>query len=72
MADFSNFLTDRDIFNLEFEKYIPEFLERAENNTLETDGEFADRTRALMALGEKAGIDLQEHILRYAEDNGLS
>ena len=72
MADFSNFLTDEDIFNLEFEKYIPEFLERAAHDTLDAEGEFADRTRALMELGAKAGIDLQQHILQYVSDNNLS
>ncbi|MBO4878304.1 MAG: hypothetical protein J5501_09890 [Ruminococcus sp.] len=72
MADFSNFLTDEDIFNLEFEKYIPEFIERAANDTLDAEGEFADRTRALMELGAKAGIDLQQHILQYVSDNNLS
>lgn len=72
MNDFSSFLTDEEKFKLEFDKYIPDFLERLYNNTLETDGEFAERTRALMAVGEKAGIDLQAYILQYAQENGLS
>jgi len=72
MSDFTNFLTDEEIFKLEFDKYIPDFIEHLENDTLNSDPGFDERTRALMALGEKAGIDLQEHILRYGKDNGLS
>ena len=72
MADFGSFLTDEEIFKLEFDKYIPDFLERLENNTLGSDAEFDERTHALIDLGRKAGIDLQEYILQYGKDNGLS
>ena len=70
--DFSNFLTAEDEFRMEMEKYIPEFVHRLTTNTLESDPEFIERTRELMKLGEAAGIDMQEYVLKYCHENGLA
>lgn len=71
MSEFTEFLTAEDEFRLEMEKYMPEFIHRLKNNTLESDPAFVEKTRELMKLGEAAGIDMQEYILRYGEENGL-
>ena len=68
--DFSGFLTKEDIFKLEFEKYIPEFIERANNDSLHSDPDFVSRTQELVKLGEEAGIDLEAYIKKFAKDNG--
>lgn len=69
--DFSSFLTAEDEFRLEMEKYIPEFVQRLNNDTLEADQSFIDRSLELMELGKAAGIDMQEYITRYCKENGF-
>lgn len=70
LKDFEGFLTAEDSFKLEMETYIPEFLERLNNDTAH-DEEFMERTRELMKLGEAAGIDMQQYILDYGKANGI-
>lgn len=70
--DFSNFLTAEDEFRMEMEKYIPEFVQRLTNNTLESDQDFIDRTLELMDLGKAAGIDMQQYVMDYCRENGLA
>ena len=69
--DFSSFLTAEDEFRLEMENYIPEFVQRLNNDTLEADQSFIDRSLELMELGKAAGIDMQEYITRYCKENGF-
>ncbi len=70
LKDFDGFLTAEDSFRLEMETYIPEFLERMNNDTMH-DEDFMSRTRDLMKLGEAAGIDMQQYILDYGKANGI-
>lgn len=70
IENFEGFLTAEDSFRLEMETYIPEFLERMNNNTMQ-DEDFMLRTRDLMKLGEAAGIDMQQYILDYGKANGI-
>lgn len=70
--DFSSFLTAEDEFRMEMEKYIPEFVHRLTNNTLESDQDFIDRTLELMDLGKAAGIDMQQYVMDYCRENGLA
>lgn len=70
LKDFDGFLTAEDSFRLEMETYIPEFLERMNNDTMR-DEDFMSRTRDLMKLGEAAGIDMQQYILDYGKANGI-
>lgn len=69
--DFSSFLTAEDEFRLEMEKYIPEFVQRLNNDTLEADQSFIDRSLELMELGKAAGIDMQEYITQFCKENGM-
>lgn len=71
MSEFENFLTAEDEFRLEMEKYMPEFTERLKNDTLQSDPAFVEKTLELMKLGEAAGINMQEYILRYGKENGF-
>lgn len=70
LKDFEGFLTAGDIFRMEMEAYIPELLERMDNNETH-DEDFMNRTRELMKLGEEAGIDMQQYILDYGKANGI-
>ena len=70
--DFTNFLTAEDEFRMEMEKYIPVFVERLTNNTLESDQDFINWTLELMDLGKAAGIDMQKYIMDYCHENGLA
>lgn len=70
--DFSSFLTAEDEFRMEMEKYLPEFVERLTNDTLESDQDFIDRTLELMDLGKAAGIDMQKYVMDYCRENGLA
>ncbi len=70
LKDFEGFLTAEDSFRMEMETYIPEFLERMNNDTMQ-DEDFMNRTRDLMKLGEAAGIDLQQYIIDYGKVNGI-
>lgn len=71
MSEFESFLTAEDEFRLEMEKYMPEFLERLQNDTRQSDPAFVEKTLELMKLGEAAGIDMQGYILRYGKENGF-
>lgn len=70
IKDFEGFLTAEDSFRMEMETYIPEFLERMNNDTMQ-DEDIMNRTRDLMKLGEAAGIDLQQYIIDYGKANGI-
>ncbi len=70
--DFSSFLTAEDEFRMEMEKYLPEFVERLTNDTLESDQDFIERTLELMDLGKAAGIDMQKYVMDYCRENGLA
>lgn len=70
MDNYENFLTPEDDFRLAMEKYIPEFIQRMENNTMQED-DFVQRTIEMMELAESVGIDLQQYILDYGKANGL-
>ena len=70
LKDFEGFLTAEDRFRMEMEKYIPELLERMNNDTCK-DENFMLRTLKLMLLGEEAGIDMKQYILDYGEANGI-
>lgn len=69
---FESFLTAEDKFKLQFEKYYPEFMQHLMNDTLGKDEEFTQRTIALQELGREAGIDLEQYIRKYAEENGFN
>lgn len=70
MDNYDNFLTPEDNFRLAMETYIPEFMERMENDTMR-DPEFMERTVKMMELAKSIGIDLQQYILDYGKMNGL-
>lgn len=70
MENYENFLTAEDSFKLAMEKYLPEFLKRMNNDTMQ-DPEFVERTLKMMELAESAGIDLQQYITEYGKTNGL-
>lgn len=70
MDNYDNFLTPEDDFRLAMETYIPEFMERMENDTMK-DAEFVERTIKMMELANSVGIDLQQYILDYGKANGL-
>lgn len=59
---FENFLTAEEKFKLEFEKYFPELLQRAADDTMHEDN-FDEYTQHMMTLGEEAGIDLKTYSL---------
>lgn len=69
MENYDNFLTAEDTFRLEMETYLPEFLERLRNDTMQ-DPDFVERTLEMMEISESAGIDLQQYILDYGKTNG--
>lgn len=70
MENYENFLTPEDDFRLAIETYLPEFLQRMENDTLR-EPEFTERTLKMMELAESVGIDLQQYIIDYGKANGL-
>lgn len=70
MDNYNNFLTPEDNFRLAMETYIPEFMQRMENDTMHDD-DFMQRTIKMMELAESVGIDLQQYILDYGKANGL-
>lgn len=70
MDNYENFLTPEDDFRLAMETYIPEFMQRMENDTMQED-DFVQRTIEMMNLAESVGIDLQQYILDYGKMNGL-
>lgn len=70
MENYDNFLTDEDIFRMEMETYLPEFMEHMRNNTMQ-DPDFLQRTFEMMEISEAAGIDLQQYILNYGKANGI-
>lgn len=71
MSEFDNFLTAEDEFRLEMEQYMPEFMTRLKNDTLQSDPAFIERTLELQKLGEAAGIDMQQYIMDYGKANGI-
>lgn len=70
MENYDNFLTDEDVFRMEMETYLPEFMERLQNDTMQ-DPDFVQRTLEMMKLGESIGIDLQQYILDFGKANGF-
>lgn len=70
MENYENFLTPEDDFRLAMETFIPEFLQRMNNDTLR-EPDFMERTIKMMELAESVGIDLQQYILDYGKANGL-
>lgn len=70
MENYDNFLTPEDDFRLAIETYLPEFLQRMENDTLR-EPEFTERTLKMMKLAESVGVDLQQYIIDYGKANGL-
>lgn len=70
MDNYENFLTPEDNFRLAMETYIPEFIQRMENDTMQEE-DFVHRTIEMMELAESVGIDLQQYILDYGKANGL-
>lgn len=70
MENYENFLTAEDIFRLEMETYLPEFLERLNNDTMQNP-DFVERTLEMMEISKSAGIDLQQYILDYGNANGF-
>lgn len=71
MENYNEFLTNEDMFRLEMETYLPEFLQRMENDTMQ-EADFVQRTVKMMKLAESIGIDLQQYIIDYGKTNGLS
>ncbi len=71
MENYENFLTPEDEFRLEMETFLPEFIERMNNDTAR-EPEFIERTIKMMNLAESVGIDLQQYILDYGKKNGLA
>lgn len=70
MENYNEFLTPEDDFKLAMETYLPEFLQRMDNDTMR-EPEFVQRTVKMMELAESAGIDLQQYILDYGKINGF-
>ncbi len=70
MDNYDNFLTLEDDFRLAMETYIPEFMQRMENDTMHDD-DFMQRTIKMMELANSVGVDLQQYILDYGKANGL-
>lgn len=70
MENYNEFLTPEDDFKLAMETYLPEFLQRMDNDTMR-EPEFVQRTVKIMELAESAGIDLQQYILDYGKINGI-
>lgn len=70
MENYENFLTPEDDFKLAMEKFLPEFLQRMNDDTLR-EPDFMERTIKMMELAESVGIDLQQYILDYGKANGL-
>lgn len=70
-SDFSTFLTAEDKFSMEFDDYLKDFIKHLLTNTLSDDQEFVDRTLKMKALGEEAGIDLQERINECLREAGM-
>ncbi len=70
MENYNEFLTPEDDFKLAMETYLPEFLQRMDNDTMR-EPEFVQRTVKMMELAESAGIDLQQYILDYGKINGI-
>lgn len=70
MDNYENFLTPEDDFRLAMETYIPEFIQRMENDTMQED-DFVQCTIEMIELAESVGIDLQQYILDYGKANGL-
>lgn len=70
MDNYENFLTPEDNFRLAMETYIPEFIQRMENDTMQEE-DFVHSTIEMMELAESVGIDLQQYILDYGKANGL-
>ncbi|MDE5569484.1 MAG: hypothetical protein K2J47_09205 [Ruminococcus sp.] len=70
MENYENFLTPEDDFKLAMETYLPEFLQRMDNDTMR-EPEFVQRTVKMMELAESVGIDLQQYILDYGKINGI-
>ena len=71
MENYENFLTPEDEFRLEMETFLPEFIERMNNDTAR-EPEFIERTIKMINLAESVGIDLQQYILDYSKENGLA
>lgn len=70
MDNYENFLTPEDNFRLAMETYIPEFIQRMENDTMQEE-DFVHRTIEMMELAKSVGVDLQQYILDYGKANGL-
>lgn len=70
MENYENFLTPEDDFRLAMETFLPEFLQRMNDDTLR-EPDFMERTIKMMELAESVGIDLQQYILDYGKANGL-
>lgn len=70
MENYENFLTPEDDFRLAMETFMPEFLQRMNNDTLR-EPDFMERTIKMMEIAESVGIDLQQYILDYGKANGL-
>ncbi|MBR6981909.1 MAG: hypothetical protein IKH75_00020 [Ruminococcus sp.] len=67
---YEDFLTDRDRFLIEFDKYYPEFMDRLMTDRLYQDG-FKERTEKLELLAASVGINLESYIRKTAEENGI-
>lgn len=70
MDNYENFLSPEDNFRLAMETYIPEFMKRMENDTMQ-DNDFIQYTIEMMELAKSVGVDLQQYILDYGKANGL-
>ncbi|MCM1132402.1 MAG: hypothetical protein NC340_02920 [Ruminococcus flavefaciens] len=70
MENYDDFLTAEDKFRLAIEKYLPEFLQRMADDTMQNP-EFVQQTIEMMSIAEEAGIDLQQYILNYGKANGI-
>jgi len=64
-------LTPLEEFQMEFERYFPDFYDALINDTLDTDTELRARTDRMNELAAKAGIDsLGRYTIEYMNEHG--
>ena len=64
-------LTSMEEFQMEFERYFPDFYDALINDTLDTDTELRRRTDRMNDLAERAGIQsLGQYTIDYMNERG--
>ncbi|MBR1822904.1 MAG: hypothetical protein IJ779_01575 [Ruminococcus sp.] len=64
-------LTPMEEFQMEFERYFPDFYDALINDTLDTDTELRRRTDRMNDLAERAGIQsLGQYTIDYMNERG--